>query len=577
MQNKWQLKPMVSADFFKANFEYDKIISQLLFNRGLIEKKNIELFFNPSKADLADPFLFKDMRAAVDLVIKHIRAQNSIVIYGDYDADGVTSSAVLVEVLKILKAKIGVYIPGRITEGYGLNKKAIDSLAQDGVKLIITVDNGIRNQEEVAYAKSLGLDIIITDHHEPPPDKKSWPDCLIINPKADYNYPYRFLAGVGVAFKLAKAIIETSKLAENLKLRLEEKILDLVAIGTVADMVSLLGENRILVSLGLKTINQRQRLGVNELIKAAKINANGDKEIKAWQIGWQIGPRLNSAGRMDHANTAYELLITKDKEEAKQIAVKLNEKNQARQKLTEEIFEAAKKIVEAKMLDDKILVVVCPDLSETDNRPWPEGVMGLVAGRLCEAYSRPALVITKFDKEIKGSGRSIDEFNIIKAVEKLSDNLNKFGGHPAACGFTLKSWEDLAKFTEKIKALAKKELAGVEITPKILVDAEIELAEINDQLVNNLEKFEPYGEENEKPKFLSRGLTIMDKTSMGLTGQHIKFRFGAFQAVGFNQAEKFKDLKIGDQVDMVYYLEFNEFNGRKSVQMKIVDMRKNEL
>lgn len=574
MSNQWEVKPFIKDDFIKQHPEYNKIILQLLFNRGLTHKQDIELFFNSAKTSLVDPFLFKDMRAAVELVIKHIKAQDLIVIYGDYDADGVTATAVLIEILSTLKAKTSIYLPVRITEGYGLNNQAVAALARAGAKLIITVDNGIRNKEEVAYARSLGLDIIITDHHEPPPDKDNWPDCLIINPKADSNYSHRSLAGVGVAFKLAKALIEYSKLAGNLKSRLEERVLDLVAIGTVADMVSLIGENRILVNQGLKIINQRKRLGINELIKAAKIDANGAKEIKSWHIGWQMAPRLNSAGRLDQANTAYELLITKDKAEAVEIAIKLNEKNQARQKITEEIFEYAKKMIEEKMLADKILVVVYPGLGEVDNRPWPEGVMGLVAGRLCEAYSRPALVITKFNKEIKGSGRSIDEFNIIQAMEKLSEHLEKFGGHAAACGFTFKTPEDLAEFTKKIKELAATELKGVEFASKILIDAEIDVAEINDELIETLERFEPFGEANEKPKFLSRSLTIMDKTSMGADGQHIKFRFGRFQAVGFNQAENFKDLKIGDKVDIVYYLEFNEFNGRRSAQMKIVDMKK---
>jgi len=581
MQNKWQLKPILPADFITKNPEDNKIILQLLFNRGLTNKNDIELFFNPVEANLADPFLFKDMRAAVEMTIKHIKEGNLIIIYGDYDADGVTASATLVEILNILHAKTGVYIPARISEGYGLNKKAIDSLAKDGAKLIITVDNGIRNKEEAAYAKNLGLDIIITDHHEPPPDKNDWPDSLIINPKADNGYPYRFLAGVGVAFKFAKALIESAKLADDLKLRLEERILDLVAIGTVADMVSLVGENRILVKRGLMAINERPRLGVSELIKVAKINAYGDKEIKSWQIGWQLAPRLNSAGRMDHANTAYELLITKDIAEAREIAEKLNEKNQARQKITEEIFAAAKKMVEEKMLNDKILVVVSPEpnpsadsgLADKENIAWPEGVMGLVAGRLCEAYSRPALVITKINKEIKGSGRSIDEFNIIQTIEKLSEYLHKFGGHAAACGFSLKSWEDLEQFSEKIKIMAAEKLAGLELAPKIIVEAEINPAEINDELVSALEKFEPYGEENEKPKFLSRNLTIMDKVNMGADAQHVKFRFGNLWAVGFCQAESCKDFKIGDRLDAVYYLEFNDFNGRKSVQMKIVDIK----
>ncbi len=573
MQNKWQLKPVVSADFAKQNAEFGGIIQQLLFNRGLTCKKDIESFLQPDMADLLDPYLFTDMKAAVSLIIKHIKAQNLIVIYGDYDADGVTSAAVLVEILNIFKAKTSVYIPARVSEGYGLNKKAIDELAKNGVKLIVTVDNGIRNKREVEYAKSLGLEIIITDHHEAPAEKSDWPDCLTINPKAG-SYPFKFLAGVGVAYKLAKALIGSAKLADNLKVRLEEKILDLVAIGTVADMVDLVGENRILASRGIEIINQGKRLGINELIKAAKINANSDKAVKAWQIGWQIAPRLNSAGRMDHANTAYKLLITKDRTEAGEIAEKLNKKNQARQKITEEIFSSAKKMVEANMLDDKILVMVCPSLSEPGAEPWPEGVMGLVAGRLCEEYYRPCLVITQFGGEIKGSGRSIEEFNVIRAVEKLGSHLKKFGGHAAACGFTVKSQADLAEFTKKIKKIASEALSGVELQPKILIEAEITLSDINDKLVGTLEKFEPYGEENEKPKFLSRATVIMDKTSMGAAAQHIKFRFGQLWAVAFNQAENYKDFKIGDQVDLVYYLEFNEFNGRRSVQMKIVDMKK---
>jgi single-stranded-DNA-specific exonuclease len=574
----WELKLAISADFIRQLPEYNKIILQLLANRGITEKREIELFFHPQEAKLSDPFLFKDMRLAVELVVKHIKAQNLIVVYGDYDADGVTATAVLWEVLDILKAKADVYIPARISEGYGLNKKAIGELCKEEAKLIITVDNGIRNQAEVEYARRLGLDIIVTDHHEAPAEKKDWPNCLIINPKAD-DYPLKMLAGVGVAFKLAQALITSSKLGQELKHKLEEKILDLVAVGTVADMVALTGENRRLVCRGLKVLNRRKRLGFKELIKVSQGQAREEKEIKAWQIGWQLAPRLNSAGRLDHANTAYELLVTKNKAEAVSIAKRLNEKNQKRQIITEEIFLAAKKIVvgadgHPPLLADKILVVVCPDEDKAGEKSWPEGIMGLVAGRLCEEYWRPALVITKFKEEIKGSGRSIEKFNIIKAVEKLSQHLEKFGGHAAACGLTVKSEEDLAEFSRKIKELAAEELTGAELTPQIFIEAEIDLADINDELVETLEKFEPFGEENERPKFLSRGLVIMDKVSMGADAQHIKFRFGQFWAVAFGQAENFKDYKIGDRVDMVYYLEFNEFNGKRAVQMKIVDMKK---
>jgi len=574
MANRWELKPVAPNNFIKKNPEYNKIILQLLFNRRLIEKQDIELFFQPDKISLSDPFLFKNMPAAAALAIKHIKEQNLIVVYGDYDADGVTAVATLIEILNIFKAKTSVYIPGRAGEGYGLNKKAIDELIKIGAKLIITVDNGIRNKEEVAYAKNLGLDIIITDHHEPPPDKNDWPDCLIVNPKAEENYLYKSLAGVGVAFKFAQGLIKLSKLDEQLKNKLAEKVLDLVAIGTVADMVSLLGENRTLVSQGLKIINRQKRLGIAELIKTAQTNGNSNKKINSFHVGWQISPRLNSAGRLDHANTAYELLITKDKNEAQTIAKKLNIKNGERQKITENITAYCRKVVEEKMAGDKILIVCSPNIeSEKRDAFWPEGVVGLVAGRLCEQYAKPVLVITKIKNEIKGSGRSIDEFNIMEAIERLSRYLEKFGGHAAACGFTLKSREALEKFSEEMKKIASKALAKVELVSKILVEAEIDLLDINEELLEALEKFEPFGEDNERPKFLSRGLQIMDKVNMGVNAQHIKFRFGSIWGVAFAQAENLKDLKIGDKVDAVYYLEFNEFNGRRAAQMKIVDIK----
>lgn len=579
--------PTVEDDFVNARPEYNKIILQLLFNRRLTKKSDIESFFQPDKISLSDPFLFKNMKVAAALVIKHIKEQNLIVVYGDYDADGVTATVALIEVLNIFKAKTSVYIPGRAGEGYGLNKKAIDELIKTGAKLIITVDNGIRNKEEVAYAKNLGLDIIITDHHEPPLEKSDWPDCLIINPKAE-NYSYKSLAGVGVAFKFIQGLIELSKLDEQLKKKLAEKVLDLVAIGTVADMVSLLGENRTLVSQGLKIINQQKRLGIAELVKIAQTNGNTNKKVNSFNIGWQISPRLNSAGRLDHANTAYELLITKDKNEAQTIAKKLNLKNSERQKITEAITAYCRKVVEEKMLGDKILAVCSPNIENASAEGWPEGVVGLVAGRLCDEYVRPVFVITKAKNEIKGSGRSIKEFNMIAALEQCGELLERYGGHPAACGFTLlntakgnstevalKSREALEKFIKEMKKIASKSLAKVELVSKILIEAEIDLLDINDELLEALEKFEPFGQDNKRPKFLSRDLQIMDKINMGANAQHIKFRFGSVWAVAFSQAENLKDLKIGDKVDAVYYLEFNEFNGRRSTQMKIVDVRKN--
>jgi len=576
MQNNWKILPEVSEDFAKRYKNYNRIILQLLVNRRLITDRQIEKFLDPDwQKDLLDPFLFKKMDAACDLIIKHIKSGSNLTVYGDYDADGVTAAAVLAEILKSLGAKVNVYLPARVTEGYGLNKKAIDELVKARVKLIITVDTGIRNKEEVDYAKNLGLDIIITDHHTAP-QEKDLPGCLIINPMVE-NIPEINLAGVGVAFKLVKALITKSNLDEEKKGKLAERVLDLVAVGTVADCVSLLGENRILVIEGLKILNQQNRVGLKELMEVAQIY-NLNKKINALNIGWQIAPRLNSAGRLDHANTAYELLITKDKKEAQALAVKLNEKNKERQKITDEIVERFKIFIDKNLLEDKILVIYSGDLPKIKKEcNWcPEGVVGLVAGRLCDFYSRPALVITKSNDEIKGSGRSIDEFDIIKAIERLKKYFSRFGGHAKACGFSFKNGEnEIAKFTKEIKALADQQLKNIELRPKIMIEKELTIEEIDDNLVSTLEKFEPFGEDNPRPKFISRNLEIRDKIIMGIDGQHVKFRLSNFWAVAFSQADKWQELRIGDRVDVVYYLERNEFNGRSEVQMKIVDIKLN--
>jgi len=584
-QKKWHILPKISQNFIKQFPEYNQVVLQLLCNRGIISSQSrndegdtstcrlhqgkIKQFLNPDyRKDSHDPFLFEDMQAAVDLIIKHIKEQNRIVVYGDYDADGVTATAVLAETLETLKGKVDIYIPDRVSQGYGLNKKAIDGLAELESKLIITVDSGIRNKEEVEYAINIGLDIIVTDHHAPAENKEELPDCLIINPMmANEKYPFKYLSGVGVAFKLAKALISESKLAKADKQKLENKILDLVAIGTIADCVNLLSENRLLVKQGLGIINQQKRPGLTELIKVAQINS----QIDSWNIAWQIAPRLNVAGRLEHANTAYQLLVTKNNNEAQTIARRLNDKNIERQKITEEIVDYCNNFIEKEMLNDRILILVCPEIK----KPWPEGVIGLVASRLCEQYSRPVIVITKVNKEFKGSGRSIDEFNIIKAIEQISDNLVKFGGHAGACGFTINSEDKLNSFIKKIKKIANQELKKVDLKSKIVIEKELDLQEINEELIKDLERFAPFGEANPRPKFVSRNVQIRDIMNMGINGQHIKFRVNGLWALAFGQASQWQDLRIGDKVDMVYYAEINEFNGRSKVQLKIVDIKYN--
>ena len=576
---------------------------QLLFNRQLKDREEIERFLSGElKEDRTlvigdneqdrfyDPFLFKDMEASVQLIIDQIKAGAPILIYGDYDADGVTSSAVLLEVLQILQAQVEVYLPDRVSEGYGLNKAALDLIAKQGFKLIITVDTGIRNQAEVAYAKSLGLEIIITDHHLLPETAEDLPDCLIINP-ADKrnNYPGPTLAGVGVAFKLASALIHKAKLPLRQKQLILEKILDLVAVGTIADLVSLLGENRLLVKRGLEIINRQRRLGLRELIKVAKISEK--KAIEAWQVGWQLGPRLNAASRLSHANTAFSLLITTNQEEASSLANELNQKNLSRQKITEEIRAAVEQQL-AKAAIPKIIISVAPK-----DQVWNEGVIGLVAGKITEKYYRPSLIITRvvekfeFDSQqkklvpkkfsFKGSGRSIPGFNLVKALESCAAHLDKYGGHPLACGFTISSEENLEKFKKQLREIANQEIVGNILIPKLSLEMELKFAQIDLELVEEINRLAPFGQDNQPPKFASYQLKIEEINLLGLDKQHIKIRFSqlgdqtasSFWGLAFGEAERYQDLVVGEQVALSYYLEINEFNNKREVQLKIIDLK----
>lgn len=567
--------PKFDDGFKEEHKEYSDLILQMLWNRNLKEKDEIKNFLEAGFSDLHDPFLFKDMKEAIDLIIKHIKAQNRIYIYGDYDADGVTSSALLFEVLKIFKADVEVYIPHRVTEGYGLNALAVDFMSKEKCKLIVTVDGGIRSKNEVEKAKEMGIDVVVTDHHIPPEDKKDYPNCLIIDPAIkEEPYPDKGLAGVGVAFKLATALIQKSKLNDGDKKILIKRVLDLVAIGTVADCVKLRNENRLLLKSGLKQLNKTKRIGLLELVDVAGIK-NKDN-LESWNIGFQIGPRINAAGRMEHANTAYKLLISKDKREAKKLAVALNERNIDRQKTTGEIFDKVENQVRPD--EDTILIGVCDagNRNNEDVETWNEGVIGLVAGRICSKYYRPSLVITETEDGYKGSGRSIPDFNLIEAIEECRDVLMKYGGHPAACGFSLRK-DQLSGFVKKIREVTNEKLKTKDLFPKIDIEHELDFSLINEDLLDEVNLFAPFGQDNGKPQFVSRAVKIFDINFMGVEGQHLKYRVKqgssrVFSALGFNQAEKWSEIKIGDMIDLVYTLELNEFNGRREVQMKIIDI-----
>lgn len=563
--------PIIPQDFLSEQTDLSPIVRQLLYNRNLTTKLSVDYFFNANlQLKQFDPFLFRDMQSAIDLTISHIKARHKIVVCGDYDADGVSSSAIMTEVLRTLSATVEVWIPSRFGQGYGLNKDIIDELKANDFSLIITVDNGIRSKAEVDYAKSLGLDVIITDHHEGPLDDTDLPNCLVIDPilQAE-NYPFKYLCGAGVAYKFASALISASTLSDEDKTKLNQKFLDLAAVGTVADCVSLLGENRLLVIEGLKIINRHPRLGLRELMNVCNISVG---DLSEWNLSWQLVPRLNVAGRLDHANAAYQLLITDSFTEAQKIASDLNAKNIERQKMTELIVNEATKMIEQEQSNEFILIAVAPDLNEVEfSSTWNEGVIGLAAGRLCEKFGRPCMVITKSENQIKGSGRSIEQFNIVTPLEAAHEQLTRYGGHKMACGFSVKDEAALQKFIEIVRAQAKKVLIDVDLIPVLRIDAEVSLSKVNDDFIESIERFAPYGQDNPEPVFLSHS-KIEEIMVMGKDKTHIKFRLNGKWALAFGQAEFFKALQIGDEIDVVYTVCFNIFNGRREAQLKIIDL-----
>jgi len=604
MQKYWQINPVAPPEFFSSLPEIEPVIAQILWNRGLRSATVARAFLSDAlepelsldltgNKDLVfyNPFLFRDMQAAVDIIVKHIKARNKIVVYGDYDADGVTSAVVLSEALKTLQAMVDVYLPDRVSEGYGLNKSALDQIKEQGVSLVITVDNGIRNKDEVDYAHRLGLEVIITDHHVLPENRSDLPACPVIDPAdAEDKYPWPFLAGVGVAFKLVCALLYQATLPAKQKFLIAERSLDLVAVGTIADMVSLLGENRFLVKRGLSILNQNRRLGLKALFQTAKIAL--DRPLEEWNVGWQLGPRLNAASRLGHANSAFALISAEDEVEARNLAQELNQRNLNRQQITEEIIKQMEAQIDKDNLPPLIIGVA------QDGQSWNEGIVGLIAGKICDKYHRPTLVVARIIEEeernqadtglkaaqlsFKGSGRSIEGFNLIAAIEECSEFLDKYGGHPMACGFSIENVENLNGFRDKLLVIAKKKLTPEILVPKLSLDAALSAREITLSLADSLTKLAPFGQNNPQPKFTSANLRVDDIVWMGKDRQHIKLRLAAANsqdifsvgAIAFNAPDTFKDLQIGDIIDLAYYLEINEFNGRRELQLKIIDWRK---
>ena len=564
MKPNWQIAPPAPANHLARFPQLSPLIVQLLYNRGITAPLDVRDFLAGARPE-DNPFRLKGMNEAVTRLRQAIRQGELVAIYGDFDADGVTATALLVETLSALGARVKPYIPHRVDEGYGLNTEALHQLASEGVKVVVTVDCGIRSIEEVNYGRKLGLDIIITDHHSV--GEEVPPALAVINPKQpDCRYPFKDLAGVGVAFKLAQALLRANRRVPVTKGEVsvnEEDLLDLTALGTVADLAPLLGENRSLVKRGLERLNAAERLGLRAMIAQAGLKLG---QIDAATIGFILGPRLNAAGRMDDAATSYDLLTCRSPDQAANLAQELEELNRRRQRLTLEALERAQE--QAPMADEsqKLLFVAGED--------FPSGIVGLVAGRLTEEFYRPSLVVELGPEESRGSARSIPEFNITAALDQCSGLLVKYGGHAAAAGFTVAN-DNLEALQERLKELAAEQLEGVELTPTLLIDAEVELSEMDWATQALLTQLEPCGYANPAPLLLSRRAIVRDARAVGTDGGHLKLSLSDGQArwgaIAFRQGQWAGQLP--PHIDVVYSLEINEWRGEKQLQLNVKDLR----
>ncbi|PKM77619.1 MAG: single-stranded-DNA-specific exonuclease RecJ [Firmicutes bacterium HGW-Firmicutes-15] len=534
------------------------VVSRLLAQRGMDGADEAQNFLDAGLDQLTDPMEMQGMAAAVDRIRRAIESQEKVFIYGDYDVDGVCSIVLLKDCLNRLGCQADYYVPDRFSEGYGLNKKAIEILARDGCQLLITVDCGINAVEETKWAMSLGMDMIITDHHTPQPEQPSaW---AVINPKNDDIKAIANLAGVGVAFKLACAL-GTGRIAE-------EEIyewLDLVALATVADIVPLLDENRILVKYGLKALGKTKRPGLRALIREAGLEG---KLIQSWQVGFVLGPRLNSAGRLGSARTSIELLDTHDEKEACAKAILLCNMNNERRLIEEGIFQEAVAQVDRdiKLEEDPILVV--------GGEGWHQGVIGIVASRLADLYNRPAIVISWEGNTGRGSARSVSGFDLYGALKYASASLLQFGGHKMAAGLSI-GLDQLNDLKEALRQYVGESLIELKRPKSYRVDMDIDEEDIREQLMEEIELLRPFGEGNPAPRFVLRASAISTPVWVGNNRAHLKFRTGLnnIEAIAFNRSDMIDYPLQKSSQDLLFELDVNEFRGKRSLQLKIKDLK----
>lgn len=536
-----------------------RVVVQILQNRGYLDAKAIEGYFVPSLDRLHDPFLMSDMDRAVDRLLQAIRSKEKVLVHGDYDTDGITASALIVSVLQNHEVDVEYYIPHRIEEGYGLSMSGIAYAKKRGCTLLITVDCGITALDEIAHARKNGMDVIITDHHKPSAELPQ--DCVIINPKRSGDlYPFKELAGVGVAYKLVQALF--------MKLQVPEAkaydFLDLVALGTVVDVVPLVDENRILVTYGLHKMPKSHNLGIRALLEETGLK----KGVTAYHLGFIIGPRINACGRVSDARAALELLLTSDRKQATQLARMLSTDNKKRQMIEEQIFkDAIGRVTQEKYGDDRVLVIA--------DKAWHEGIVGIVASRMSDLFHKPAVLLTLKQTSAKGSARSVPGFDITDALATCHELLYKYGGHSQAAGLELDP-NNVTALRHRLNEVARGYETAV-FEKKYTYDIELALEDINEDVLHFLKFFEPTGIANPQPVFLGSSLEIVGVPRV-VGADHLKFALrsndSAYEAIAYGKGQMILDIEVGrTRVDCLYSISEDSFFRKKKVVLKVKDIK----
>lgn len=572
LDKKWVLKPAGDPEIVSrltSELGVDRVLAELLVQRGMRTFEEARAFFRPSLDNLHDPFLMKDMEKAVDRVTRAIEDKEKILVYGDYDVDGTTAVALVYSFLYKYTRQIDYYIPDRYDEGYGVSYKGINWAAENGVKLIITLDCGIKAIEKVEYARSKGIEMIICDHHLP---EDGLPAAVaVLDPKReDDSYPFDDLSGCGVGFKLVQAYAQR----HNIPFDELVPLLDLLAVSIAADLVSVVGENRVLAYYGLKQLNSNPHRGLLSMINLAGLDPN---HITFDDIVFKIGPRLNAAGRMETGRISVDLLIAPDQKSADRIAGEINRHNNERKSIDREITKnALDMVMEGKALCSNNVTIVY-------NPAWHKGVVGIVASRLVEAYFRPAIVLTMSNGLITGSARSVGGFDIYSAIESCSDLLENFGGHLFAAGLTLKE-SNLKEFAERLNNAVEGKISPEMLVPVVNVDTKLDFGQITPKFFRILKQFQPFGPGNSAPVFQTDN--VYDNGNgrkVGADGGHLKLEliqesqpYHHISAIAFGKGEMFDNISDGNPIDVCYSIVENYFRGIANVQLRIKDIRERE-